>query len=72
MRIWNSIWRLSLTGVGRFRVNVFRQRGEVAMVVRYIKGEIPSIEELKLPKDFRVFGYGITWFGFSCWFYRLW
>lgn len=41
---------LSLVGVGRFRINIFRQRGEVAMVVRYIKGEIPSIEELKLPK----------------------
>lgn len=40
---------LSLTGVGRFRINLFRQRGEVAMVVRYIKGNIPSIEELKLP-----------------------
>lgn len=39
----------SLIGVGRFRINIFRQRGEVAMVVRYIKGEIPSIEELKLP-----------------------
>jgi twitching motility protein PilU len=40
----------SLMGVGRFRINVFRQRGEIAMVVRYIKGVIPSIEELKLPK----------------------
>lgn len=39
----------SLTGVGRFRINIFRQRGEVAMVVRYIKGEIPSIKDLKLP-----------------------
>lgn len=39
----------SLIGVGRFRINIFRQRGEVAMVVRYIKGEIPSIEDLKLP-----------------------
>jgi twitching motility protein PilU len=41
---------LSLNEVGRFRINLFRQRGEVAMVVRYIKGEIPSLEELKLPK----------------------
>ena len=40
----------SVIGVGRFRINVFRQRGETAMVVRYIKGEIPSIEELRLPK----------------------
>jgi twitching motility protein PilU len=39
----------SLVGVGRFRINIFRQRSEVAMVVRYIKGVIPSIEDLKLP-----------------------
>lgn len=36
--------------VGRFRVNLFMQRGEVSMVVRYIKWEIPSLDELKLPK----------------------
>lgn len=40
----------SVVGVGRFRINLFRQRGEISMVVRYIKGEIPSIEELRLPK----------------------
>lgn len=40
---------ISVTGLGRFRVNVFRQRGDVAMVLRYIKGEIPSFEELRLP-----------------------
>jgi len=34
---------------GRFRVNVFRQRGEVAMVARYIKDEILSVAELNLP-----------------------
>jgi twitching motility protein PilU len=35
--------------LGRFRVNVFRQRGEVSMVVRRLKHVIPSIEELRLP-----------------------
>lgn len=40
---------ISLEGVGRYRVNVFRQRGEVAMVVRYIKGVIPTLEALNLP-----------------------
>lgn len=39
-----------LEGVGRFRVNVFRQRGETAMVIRAIKTIIPTIEELKLPE----------------------
>ena len=40
---------ISVGGLGRFRVNVFRQRGDVAMVLRYIKGTIPSLEELNLP-----------------------
>ncbi|HIP52747.1 MAG TPA: PilT/PilU family type 4a pilus ATPase [Chromatiales bacterium] len=40
---------ISIQGLGRFRVNVFKQRGEAAMVVRYIKGNIPAIEELHLP-----------------------
>ena len=35
--------------VGRFRVNVFRQRGEVGMVIRHIKTDIPSLEQLGLP-----------------------
>ena len=35
--------------LGSFRVNVFRQRGAVAMVIRFVKPNIPSIEDLKLP-----------------------
>lgn len=34
---------------GRFRVNVFRQRGEVAFVIRHIRSQIPTISELNLP-----------------------
>ncbi len=40
---------ISMSGLGRFRVNVFRQRGDAAMVIRYIKGNIPTPEELNLP-----------------------
>jgi len=40
----------TVNGIGRFRVNLFMQRGEVSMVVRYIKWEVPSLDELKLPK----------------------
>ena len=36
-------------GSARYRVNVFRQRGEVSMVLRLIPSRIPTIEELKLP-----------------------
>jgi len=41
---------LHAPGVGRFRVNVFRQRGEPALVARHIKDKIPSIEQLQLPE----------------------
>jgi len=41
---------ISLSGVGRFRVNLYRQRGALAMVVRYVKTDIPTIEELRLPE----------------------
>lgn len=40
---------ISIEGIGRYRINLFRQRGEVAMVIRYIKGHIPSLETLHLP-----------------------
>ena len=40
---------ISVPDAGRFRVNVFRQRGSVAMVVRYINDKIPSLETLGLP-----------------------
>ncbi len=40
---------ISKTDIGRFRVNVFKQRGEVAMVIRHIKTEIPTFDQLGLP-----------------------
>ena len=40
---------LDLPDVGRFRVNVYRQRGMTAFVARHIKTEIPSIRELGMP-----------------------
>jgi twitching motility protein PilU len=39
----------SESGVGRFRVNIFKQRNQTAMVIRHIKTDIPSCEELGLP-----------------------
>jgi twitching motility protein PilU len=40
---------MSLPGVSRFRVNIFQQRGSVGMVVRRIKAEVVSVQELGLP-----------------------
>jgi twitching motility protein PilU len=37
---------LALKDIGRFRVNVYRQRGDVAIAARYITATIPSIEAL--------------------------
>ncbi len=39
----------SLSGVARFRINVYLQRGTVASVIRQIRMRIPSFEELHLP-----------------------
>jgi twitching motility protein PilT len=36
-------------GIGRFRVNVYRQRGSLAIVMRIIPTDIPSMELLELP-----------------------
>ncbi|MDB6049185.1 MAG: pilus retraction protein PilT [Pseudomonas sp.] len=40
---------VSLAGIGRFRINIFKQRNEVSIVARNIKLEIPRFEDLKLP-----------------------
>jgi len=40
---------IPMSGVGRFRVNMFKQRNEAAMVIRYITGNIPPLEDLHLP-----------------------
>jgi twitching motility protein PilT len=44
----------SLPGVGRFRVNVFRQRGEVSLAIRRVRQDSPSFEELRLPHVVRL------------------
>ncbi len=44
---------IRLEGLGRFRINLFRQMGEIAFVARYIKAKIPSIDQLKLPQIFK-------------------
>lgn len=39
----------SSPGIGRYRINAFKQRGSYSMVLRIIPLEIPSMEELGLP-----------------------
>ena len=35
--------------VGNFRVNIFRQRGTISLVIRYVRSNVPPFEQLKLP-----------------------
>ena len=44
---------ISEADLGRFRVNVFHQRGHVAMVLRYIASELPTLDELGMPKQIK-------------------
>jgi twitching motility protein PilT len=40
-------------GIGRFRTNIFQQRGEMAMAMRYVKNSVPDFEHLGLPPIMR-------------------
>jgi len=46
---WESNFAYTVSNIGRFRANVFKQRGEVGIVLRHIKYQIPTVEELNLP-----------------------
>ncbi|ASK62964.1 type IV pili twitching motility protein PilT [Virgibacillus phasianinus] len=39
-----------ITGVSRFRINTYYQRGELSLAVRVVPMSVPTIEELQLPK----------------------
>jgi twitching motility protein PilT len=39
----------TLAGVGRFRINVFRQRSMVGLAIRRVRSEVPTVDELMLP-----------------------
>jgi twitching motility protein PilT len=43
----------TLPGVGRFRVNVFRQRAVVGLAIRRVRTEVPTFDELMLPPAVR-------------------
>lgn len=41
---------VGLAGIGRFRINAFKQRGSNALAIRCIKTEVPNFNSLNLPK----------------------
>ncbi|MEJ8569151.1 PilT/PilU family type 4a pilus ATPase [Elongatibacter sediminis] len=40
-------------GIGRFRINIHRQRDHVGIVARHVKTEIPTLDQLRLPDVFK-------------------
>jgi len=42
-----------VTGIARFRVNIFRQRGSCAIVMRVVPDKIPGFDELHLPSTLK-------------------
>jgi len=52
-RVFADVHEMNLTvadaASGRFRVNLYKQRGEPAIAVRHVPSHIPSIESLRLP-----------------------
>ena len=44
---------VSEAGLGRFRVNVFHQRGNIAMVLRFITPELPELDDLGMPEKIK-------------------
>ncbi|MGJ8670750.1 MAG: PilT/PilU family type 4a pilus ATPase [Oceanococcus sp.] len=40
-------------GLGRFRVNIFHQRGNPSMVLRYVQAEVPTLDKLGVPEGLK-------------------
>ena len=53
IKTFETSWEMNLSfgvpNVGNFRVNIFRQRGSISIVIRFILGNIPSLDTLGLP-----------------------
>ncbi len=52
---WDTDFAYSLSGIGRFRVNVFRDRYGMGCVLRLIPSRIPTLDELGVPRAVRDF-----------------
>src|SRR5262245_61063946 len=53
LKEWEIDFAISEPGLGRFRVNVFMQRGFPAVVMRYITADMPRLDVLQLPEVMR-------------------
>ena len=47
---WEMNFSRVVSDVGRFRVNIFRQRNDIGLVIRYLRSGTPGIDKLRLPR----------------------
>ena len=50
-QVWDDDFSVSVPGLARFRVNVFRQRGSLAAVIRVVQFGIPDWKEFGIPEE---------------------
>ncbi|MBE9608838.1 PilT/PilU family type 4a pilus ATPase [Chitinilyticum piscinae] len=46
---WEMNFALSVPGTGSYRINIFKARGNIGLVARYIRINAPTVEELRMP-----------------------
>jgi twitching motility protein PilU len=54
---------ISKPKLGRFRINIFHQRGNIGMVLRYISADLPNLDDLNMPsvlKELVMFRRGLV------------
>jgi twitching motility protein PilU len=54
---------ISKPKLGRFRINIFHQRGNIGMVLRYISAEVPQLDDMSMPsvlKELIMFRRGLV------------
>ena len=59
--IADSSYRID--GLGRFRINLHRERGLAAATVRALPSKVPALEELHLPAGVAAPGQAAAWAG---------
>jgi len=51
LETWDDDFSFSVSGLARFRVNTYRQRGSLAAVIRVVSFDIPDWQSLRIPES---------------------
>jgi len=51
LEVWDDDFSFSVSGLARFRVNTYRQRGSMAAVIRVVSFDIPNWQKLRIPEQ---------------------